>query len=173
MFFKDKSNFSIECWKKYNNTFILPRSKLLDFVAYFSSSKNLGGYFCRIAIGKSKNNTNLYSVGKIIKPTMFEKINTFQNKRTGRYIILNVKNTNKTFNLNVISNNFPTNDEILKFWISVTGNSIFPIKNIKPYSDYQKATKKKSGLTYMGREKGEFSYLQKILTKNFFFKRVW
>jgi hypothetical protein len=170
MFFNDKTSSSMETWKKYNKTFILPRNKLLEFLGYFSSSKNLGGYFCRIAIGKSKNNTNLYSVVKIIKPTVFEKLNTFRNKKTGRYIILNVQNTNKTFNLNIISNKFPTNDEILKFWISVTSNSIFPIKTIKPYSKYQRATKKKSSLRYVRREKAERSFLQKILTKIFFFK---
>jgi|Transcript_22683 hypothetical protein len=173
MYFQDKSGSSVENWKKYNKTFMLPRNKILDFVVNYSSTKNLGGYFCRIAIGKTNNNKNLYSIGKIIKPTMPNKINTFPNQRNRRNVILNIKNTNKTFNVNVISNNFPTNDEILKFCNARERKSIFQIKNIKTNAEYTKTTKKTFTLLSIRFEKRDLSYLQKILTKkNFFFKSV-
>jgi len=93
---------------------IISRNKLTEHIISKSDNRKLSGYYCRIAIKRSRNNKNTYLLGKIVKIQ-----NDFTREPTPpvskKMVMIKFGGFYKNFNINVVSNNRPLQQEILEF----------------------------------------------------------
>jgi hypothetical protein len=162
----DDREYLLAKWNKINKMLIISRNKLTEHIVSKSDNRKLSGYYCRIAVKRSRNNRNTYLLGKIAKIQ-----NDFIREPTPpvskKMIMINFGSFYKNFNINVVSNSHPRQQEILEFLDQNSKQKYYNGK--KKYLMNNKHTNGRNYTNnfYKNNNYVNFSNLYKIITRGY------